>query len=82
MPTATVITDVFAAKSRREAELRGEGALPLIVIPHPIGQLPPETVGGIADRALEEVLAALTRPREELAQRYRRVRGGDGARGA
>lgn len=52
------------------------GALPLIVIPHPVGQLPADTVRSYADAVVDEILTAVTRPRDEVARLYR-GRAGD-----
>ncbi|MDE3077937.1 MAG: hypothetical protein KGJ86_21140 [Chloroflexota bacterium] len=42
-----------------------------MIIPHPVGQLPRETARAIADQALEEIIDAVTHPRERLANVYR-----------
>jgi hypothetical protein len=69
-----VITEVFAAKARREAEALGMDALPLVIIPHPVGQLSKQVMREITDRYLEEILFALSGDVASLVQRYTRQR--------
>ncbi len=78
-----MITEVFAFKARKEAEANGMAALPIVIIPHPVGQLPSDEVRAIADTALDEILDGVLRSRETLASRYRgrtgrRASAGDG----
>ena len=74
-----MITEVFAFKARKEAEANGMAALPLVIIPHPVGQLPSDQVQAIADAALDEILDGVLQPREAQARRYRgRTGRGDG----
>jgi hypothetical protein len=58
-------------KSRREAEAKGWASLPILVIPHPVGQLAVEQVRAIADASFDEITSALLQPRDEVAGRYR-----------
>lgn len=71
MPTATIVTDEFTYLGRTEAEALGMPTLPIVVIPHPIGQAKPERVYQVADSAFGEMVDALTQPREQLAAEYR-----------
>ncbi len=48
IPTATVITHVFERKSRQEAGAFGIADLPLIVLPHPVGQMPRDKLRALA----------------------------------
>jgi hypothetical protein len=59
-----VVTDVFAAKSRLEAEALGVPELPLVVLPHPVGQRSPEEIRDLTDAALASIEAALKGRRE------------------
>jgi hypothetical protein len=66
VPTCTIVTEVFSDKARRETEALGMEALPLIVIPHPVGQLPRDQIARIADRITEDIIFALTGKAAEL----------------
>jgi hypothetical protein len=66
VPTATICTDEFAYLVYNEAEALGLPWLPLVVIPHPLGGVPPKGVRGKADRAVDEVVQALTASVREL----------------
>jgi hypothetical protein len=66
VPTATICTDEFAYLAHNEAEALGLPWLPLVAIPHPLGGVPPEEVRGKADRAVDEVVQALTASVKEL----------------
>jgi hypothetical protein len=61
VPTATMGTFEFEALARLEAKNRGIEALPLALVPHPLGGIHEEEVVKKADRALEAVLKAVTR---------------------
>ena len=62
VPTATMGTFEFEALARLEAKNRGIEALPLALVPHPLGGIHDEEVVKKADLALEAVLKALTIP--------------------
>ena len=62
VPTATMGTFEFEALARLEARNRGIEALPLALVPHPLGGIHEEEVVKKADLALEAVLKALTIP--------------------
>ena len=66
-----MVSEAFAFKARHEAAAKGWASLPILVIPHPVGQLPIEQVRAIADAAYDEIVRALTRPRDEVAGFYR-----------
>ena len=61
VPTATMGTFEFEALARLEAKNRGIEALPLALVPHPLGGIHEEEVVKKADLALEPVLKALLR---------------------
>ena len=69
-----MITEVFGAKARREAEALGMDALPLVIIPHPVGQLSKQQMRDITDENLEEILFALSGDVAKLVERYTRPR--------
>jgi predicted dienelactone hydrolase len=66
-----VITEPFAPKSRREVEALGMADLPLLVLPHPVGQLPREAMRRLAAQSFAEVEFILTAPPEDVAAAYR-----------
>ncbi len=70
VPTCTVITEPFGFKARREVEALGMGELPILILPHPIGQLPNEEMRRITDQSLPEVEFVITARREEVADTY------------
>jgi hypothetical protein len=61
VPTAVMGTFEFEALARLEAKNRGLEALPLALIPHPLGGIREDEVVRKADLALEAVLKAVTR---------------------
>jgi predicted dienelactone hydrolase len=65
-----VITEPFAPKSRREAEALGMADLPLLVLPHPVGQLPHEAMRRLADQSFAEIEFILTATPEDVATAY------------
>jgi hypothetical protein len=60
VPTATMGTFEFEALARLEARNRGIEALPLALVPHPLGGIHDEEVLKKADLAIDAVLAAVT----------------------
>lgn len=65
-----MISVPFAFKSRRESEALGMGALPLLVLPHPVGQLPRDEMRAVTDESFPEVEFILTAPTEAVARVY------------
>jgi hypothetical protein len=61
VPTAVMGTFEFEALARLEARNRGLEALPLALVPHPLGGIREDEVLRKADLALESVLKAVTR---------------------
>ncbi len=55
-----ICSDRFVILARTVASARGIPALPLVIVPHPIGGLGPEEVKAKAERAIGEVVKALT----------------------
>jgi hypothetical protein len=60
VPTVVMGTFEFEALARLEAKNRGLEALPLALVPHPLGGLRDEEVLGKADLAVESVVKAVT----------------------
>jgi hypothetical protein len=58
-----VITNVFERKARQEAGAYGVADAPLIVLPHPVGQMPKDKLRELADQFYPQVIQALTRQR-------------------
>ncbi|HEV8615652.1 MAG TPA: hypothetical protein VGU22_09160 [Methylomirabilota bacterium] len=61
VPTAVMGTFEFEALARLEARNRGIEALPLALVPHPLGGIKEDEVLRKADLAIESVLKAVTR---------------------
>jgi hypothetical protein len=59
VPTAVMGTFEFEALARLEASNRGLPALPLALVPHPLGGLREDEVVRKADLAIEAVLKAV-----------------------
>jgi hypothetical protein len=62
VPTAVMGTVEFEALARLEAKNRGIEALPLALVPHPLGGIRDDEVLKKADLAIDLVLKAVTRP--------------------
>ena len=60
VPTATLGTFEFEALARLEAKNRGIEALPLALVPHPLGGIHDDEVVRKADLAIQAVLKAVT----------------------
>jgi hypothetical protein len=71
VPCAVVVTDVFVAMNRRQAEAWKVGWLPLVVLPHPVGHLPPAQAIPLFRSTFDDVVAALTEPAAVVQERYR-----------
>jgi hypothetical protein len=61
VPTAVMGTLEFEGLARLEAKNRGIAALPLALVPHPLGGIRDDEVLKKADLAIESVLKAITR---------------------
>jgi hypothetical protein len=61
VPTAVMGTFEFEALARLEARNRGLEALPLALVPHPLGGIHEDEVRRKADLAIESVIKAVTR---------------------
>ncbi|MBI2153641.1 MAG: hypothetical protein HYV92_12915 [Candidatus Rokubacteria bacterium] len=61
LPTATVISSEFVKAARAQADALGAREYRPVVVPHPIQPLTREEVRLLADKAIDEILARLTR---------------------
>ena len=69
----TVVTTAFREPARLHAAALGVPDLPLVVLPHPVGDLPPAEVKTMAQAAYPAIVAALTEktgPTPEFAVDY------------
>ncbi|MBI3128247.1 MAG: hypothetical protein HYZ11_11630 [Candidatus Tectomicrobia bacterium] len=71
MPTVTFCSSVFAALGASERQALGMPGLPIVVVPHPVGGIPPEAARAMGDGAAGEALRALTADAETLRREYR-----------
>ena len=55
VPVATVCTNEFFALGKAEAECLGMAGLPIVVVPHPVAKLLPDSVRELAEEALPEI---------------------------
>jgi hypothetical protein len=62
VPTAVVGTAEFEALARLESKNRGLEALPLALVPHPLGGIREDEVVSKADLAIDAVVKAVTAP--------------------
>lgn len=56
VPTVLIGTDVFEPLAKGEAAAYGFAALPLVIVPHPLGVRDAEAVRALAEQAYEGVL--------------------------
>jgi hypothetical protein len=61
-------TDEFSQLGRHEAESLGMPALPIALVPHPLGGQPPAHIREKAEKALEQVVGLLTTSAPQLMQ--------------
>lgn len=65
-----VCTDEFGPLARAESRVLGQGALPLVAIPHPLAGNESGLVRAKAQAIAGEVASALTDPVDTIAARY------------
>jgi hypothetical protein len=70
IPTATVNTDEFVSLGQMDAISLGLPGLPIVVVKHPMGDLPEPTVRERARGAVDQVVALLTTDARELEAQY------------
>jgi hypothetical protein len=61
-------TDEFSQLGRHEAESLGMPALPIALVPHPLGGQQPEHIREKAEKAIAQVVEMLTTPVPQLMQ--------------
>lgn len=71
VPTATLNSDEFVRLGQSDARALGLPGLPLVTVPHPMGDVSPAEVRTRAADAIQEIVAVITTPREELLAEYR-----------
>jgi hypothetical protein len=70
VPTATVNSDEFVRLGQSESRSLGMPGLPLVTVPHPMGDIERETVRERAENATPALVRVLTTPRDELESEY------------
>ena len=60
VPTSTIITSAFLNHARHAAKNLHIDDLPLLVLPHPVYDLPPEQLGELARKAYKLIIEQLT----------------------
>ncbi len=63
VPTATFITHVFDGYARGLCRMQGMGALPVVILPHPIAARPVTELREKVRKVYAELRSALTQPR-------------------
>jgi hypothetical protein len=66
-----VCTDEFYGLGRTEAEALGMVTLPIVTVEHPMGGLRADEVHARAEGAVDQIIHALTAPRDVLAEENR-----------
>ncbi|WP_436348508.1 UGSC family (seleno)protein [Natronorubrum sp. FCH18a] len=69
-PVATINTDEFVKLGQSESQSLGMPGLPIVTIPHPMGDLREEAVHERARNAVPELVTVLTTDREQLMAEY------------
>jgi len=70
VPTATVKSDAFVVLGQQEAIALGVPGLPIVTVPHPMGDVPADEVQRRAAVAVAQVVHVLTTPAEALESEY------------
>lgn len=70
VPVATINSDEFVKLGQSEARSLGMPGLPLVTVPHPMGDIPEEEVRERARDIVKEVVAVLTTDRDEIEEAY------------
>ena len=60
VPTVTIVTRPFHEPARLNAVAMGTPNLPLVILPHPVGDLPEKDLEKLARAAYPKIVAALT----------------------
>ncbi len=70
VPTATVNSEEFVRLGQSESRSLGIPGLPLVTVPHPMGDIERRTVRKRAEEAVEELVRVLTTDSEQLEAEY------------
>ncbi len=70
VPTATVNSDAFVVLGQQEAVALGVPGLPIVMVPHPMGDVSAEVVAERARNMVSQVVAVLTGDPAELESEY------------
>ncbi len=62
IPTVTLVSKAFDILAKQESKGLGFQNLPIVVVPHPFGNLDRETVRRIGEEAFERAMAGITHP--------------------
>jgi hypothetical protein len=60
IPTVTLVSKAFEILAQHESKGLGFRSLPLVIVPHPFGNLDREAVRAIGDEAYERVMHGIT----------------------
>lgn len=71
VPTATFCSSEFSALGANERTALGMPGLPIVVVAHPVGGIPPEEARALGNDAVDEVRRILTSDAEALRAEYR-----------
>jgi len=71
VPTALICSSEFAALGASERASLGMPGLPILVVPHPVGGIPPERARAMGDGIVAEVRRVLTADAEALRREFR-----------
>ncbi len=74
IPTATFCSSEFSALGANERVALGMPGLPIVVVAHPVGGIPPAQARALGGGAMDEVRRILTGDAESLRSEYRDVR--------
>lgn len=70
VPTATVNSEEFVRLGQSESRSLGMPGLPLVTVPHPMGDIERDTVRERAESAVGEIVEVLTGDAEKLESKY------------
>lgn len=70
IPTVTLVTVPFREPARLTAISMGVPKLPLVVLPHPVGDLPEHEVRAMAEAAYPVIVDALTKAGDGAADHF------------
>ncbi len=71
IPTVTVVSTAFAPLAQVVSEGIGQMSLPIIVVPHPLGDRDANVIRKYGEDIAEQCVRVLTTPVETLAREFR-----------